>query len=98
MEVTDGEITDATWESVNEEGEDKIDDEDYQETMTGTDGVGPQDFIPALEDSLMETQSPEDVEVVSGATHTSKKFQDYSAQLVEAAEEGDTETIVIDNE
>lgn len=98
IEVTDGEITDATWESINEDGENKIDDEDYQETMTETDGVGPQDFIPALEDSLLETQNPEDVEVVSGATHTSEKFQDYGEQLMDAAEEGNTETITIDNE
>ncbi len=97
MTVSGGEITDANWESVDEEGNNKIEDDNYQETMTGTDGVGPQDFIPALENSLVENQDPANVEVVSGATGTSEKFQDYAQQLVDAAEAGNTETIEVDN-
>lgn len=95
--VSSGEITEATWESVNEDGENKIDDDNYQETMTGTDGTGPQDFIPELENALVDAQDPADVEVVTGATGTSEKFQDYAQQLVDAAEEGNTETIEVDN-
>lgn len=95
--VVDGEITEATWESKDEDGNDKIDDEDYQETMTNVNELGPQDFIPDLEGQLVDKQDPADVEVVSGATHTSEKFQDYAQQLVEAAEEGNTETIEVDN-
>jgi len=97
MTVEGGAITDATFESVDEEGNQKIDDEDYQETMSEASGVGPQEFIPALEESFVENQSPEDVEVVSGATGTSEKFQDYAGQLVEAAQEGNTETIEVEN-
>lgn len=95
--VSGGEITDANWESVNEDGENKIDDDNYQETMTETDGVGPQDFIPALEEDLVASQDPADVEVITGATGTSEKFQDYAQQVVDAAEEGNTETIEVDN-
>jgi len=98
MTVEGGEITDATFESVDEEGNQKIDDEEYQEMMSEASDVGPQEFIPALEDSLVENQSPEDVEVVSGATGTSEKFQDYASQLTAAAQEGNTETIEVDNE
>lgn len=97
ISVADGEITDANWESVNEDGENKIEDDNYQETMVGTDGVGPQDFIPGLEDALVDAQDPADVEVITGATGTSEKFQDYAQQLVDAAEEGNTETIEVDN-
>jgi len=97
MTVEGGEITDATFESVDEDGNQKIDDEEYQEMMAEASGVGPQEFIPALEDSFVETQSPEDVEVVSGATGTSEKVQDYGSQLVEAAQEGNTEMIEVDN-
>ena len=95
--VADGKITDATWSSVNEAGELKIEDDNYQETMTSTDGVGPQDFIPGLEEALVEAQDPSDVEVISGATGTSDKFKEYAQQLVDAAEEGSTTTIEIDN-
>ena len=96
MVVKDGEITDATWESVNEEGVNKIEDEEYQETMTGVSGLGPQDFIPALEEDLVKKQDPSEVEIITGATGTAEKFQDYAKQLVAAAEEGNTETIVVE--
>lgn len=95
--VEGGEITAATWTSVDEEGNNKIEDEEYQETMTGVTGVGPQDFIPALENSLVEVQDPSEVEIVTGATGTSTTFQEYAQQLVDAAEEGNTETIEVDN-
>lgn len=96
--VSGGEITDATWTSVNEEGQNKIEDDNYQESMSNAVDVGPQDFIPALEDSLVDNQNPSDVEVVTGATSTSEKFQDYAQQLVDAAEEGTTTTIEVDNQ
>ena len=95
--VSGGEITEANWESVDEEGNNKIEDEDYQAAMSGVADVGPQDYIPALEESLVDAQDPADVEVVTGATSTSEKFQDYAQQLVDAAEEGNTETIEVDN-
>lgn len=96
--VADGKITDATWESVNEDGDNKIEDDGYQEAMTNAVDLGPQDFIPAMEDDLVATQDASEVEVITGATGTVEKFKEYAAQLVEAAEEGNTETIVVDNE
>lgn len=95
--VDGGEITDATWSSVNEEGVNKVEDDNYQETMTSTDGVGPQDFIPGLEEALVDAQNPADVEVISGATGTSEKFVEYAERVVEAAEAGNTDTIEVDN-
>lgn len=95
--ITDGEISEASWESVNEEGVNKIEDESYQEAMSNAVDIGPQEFIPALEEDLVDKQDPAEVDVVTGATGTSDKFKDYAAQAVEAAEEGNTETIVLDN-
>lgn len=95
--VADGEITEANWESVDEDGTNKIEDEGYQEAMTNAEDLGPQDFIPALEEDLVDTQDPEEVDVITGATGTAEKFKDYAAQLVDAAAEGNTDTIVVDN-
>lgn len=94
--VENGEITDAVWTSLDEDGNNKLDDENYQTTMSESDGVGPQDFIPDLEQQLEEKQDPAEIEVVTGATGTSTKFQDYAQQAIGAAEEGNTETIVVD--
>ena len=65
--------------------------------MSNAIDIGPQEFIPALQEDLVEKQDAGEVEVVTGATSTSDKFKDYAAQAIEAAEEGNTETIVIDN-
>ena len=65
--------------------------------MAGAVEIGPQDFIPELEESVVEAQDPADIEVVTGATGTSEKVQDFAQQLVEAAEEGNTDTIEVDN-
>ena len=96
--VADGEITDASFSSLDEMGNSKIDSDEYQEAMSNVVEVGPQDFIPTLEESLVDTQNPDDVEVVTGATSTSEKFKDYADQLVAAAEEGNTDTIEVDNQ
>lgn len=96
--VDGGEITDANFESINEEGVNKIEDDNYQETMTNVSGTGPQDFIPELEEQIVGMTDPSAVEVVSGATGTSEKVQDYAEQLFEAAKEGNTDTIEIDNQ
>lgn len=95
--VASGEITDATWTSVNEDGLNKLEDDNYQETMTNVSGTGPQDFIPELEEALVAAQDPAEVEVVTGATGTSDKFVEYAKQIVAAAEAGETETIEVDN-
>lgn len=96
--VEGGKIVDATWTSVDEEGLNKIEDENYQETMTKTDGLGPQDFIPALEDALVEAQNAEDVDVITGATGTAEKFKEYAQLLMDAALDGNSDTIIIENE
>ena len=69
--VADGEITDASFSSLDEMGNSKIDSDEYQEAMSNVVEVGPQEFIPTLEESLVDVQNPADVEVVTGATSTS---------------------------
>ena len=95
--VVDGVITESNYDNVNEAGESKVDDEGYQAMMSEKTGTGPQDFIPALNESLVEKQDPSEVEVVTGATSSSEGFVDYAQQLVDAAKAGNTDTIEIDN-
>jgi major membrane immunogen (membrane-anchored lipoprotein) len=95
--VVDGKITESTFDNVNEAGEKKSEDADYQTRMVETAGVGPADYFPALNNQLIETQDPEAVEVVTGATSSSDTFKEYAPMLVEAAEAGDTTLIEIDN-
>ncbi|WP_320163943.1 FMN-binding protein [uncultured Trichococcus sp.] len=95
--VVDGKITESTFDNVNEAGEKKSEDADYQARMVEKAGVGPADYFPALNSQLVEKQDPEAVEVVTGATSSSDTFKEYAPMLVAAAEAGDTTTIEIDN-
>ena len=95
--VVDGKITESTFDNVNEAGVKKSEDAEYQANMSEKVGVGPADYFPQLNNQLIETQDPEAVEVVTGATHSSDTFKEYAPLLIEAAEAGDTTTIEIDN-
>lgn len=97
MTVEDGKITDSNYNYLNENNEYKTDDEEYQEKMTEHVGIGPQDFVPQLNQNLVDTQDPAEVEVISGATHSAEVFKIYAQQLINAAEKGNEEPIVIDN-
>jgi len=97
MTVSGGKITAVDYNFLNKDEKLKTDDEEYEKTMTEKSGTGPQEYIPALSQSLIDTQSAADVEVVSGATHSSHAFKMYAAQLINAAQKGDTTPIEVDN-
>lgn len=100
--VKDGKVTESKFDSVNDEGKSKKDDADYNKNMKEKSGTDPKTYIPELNDELVkamneEDGSPANVEVVTGATHSSHSFVIYAEQLVNAAQKGDTKEIVIDN-
>lgn len=95
--VEEGQITNADYNYLNADGELKTEDNEYQEIMTEKSGIGPQDFVPELNRALVETQDPAEVHIVSGATHSAEVFKMYAAQLVNAAQKGETTTIKVDN-
>lgn len=97
MTVKDGKITETDYDYKNAEGKSKKDDAEYEKNMKDKSGVGPAEFIPALNEALVKAQSASGVEIVTGATHSSEAFQNYAQQLIQAAQAGKTDTIEIDN-
>lgn len=98
MVVKDGKIAEGTvFDYVNAEGKSKAEDKEYNESMKKIAGTNPEAFIPALNEALLESGSPDGVEVVTGATHSSMSFKNYAQQLVQAAQAGKTDKIVIEN-
>lgn len=95
--VDGGEITESDYNYVNEDGDLKTNDDEYQAFMADKVGVGPQDYIPTLNEELIEKQDAAEVDIVSGATSSSEAFKNYAAQLINAAEKGNTEEIIVDN-
>ncbi len=97
MTVADGKITKVDYNNVNKDGNLKTDDDEYQKRMKDKTGVGPQEYIPQLSQALVEHQNTESIDIVSGATHSSHTFKMYAAQLINAAQRGDTTPIEVDN-
>ena len=102
MTVADGKVSESKFDYVDKDGNSKQDDADYNKNMKAKSGTSPETYIPELNDELVkamgeEDGSPADVEVVTGATHSSHSFVMYAQQLVNAAEKGDTQTIQVDN-
>lgn len=100
--VKDGKITESNYDNVNEAGESKVKNAEYNEMMKDAAGISPEEFIPAFNEALVaqmaeEKGAPGNIDVVSGATSSFNSFVLYAEQLVNAAENGATETITIDN-
>lgn len=100
--VKDGKITESNYDNVNDDGESKKDDVDYNESMKDKAGTNPEEFIPAFNEAFVKAMdekdgTPADMDVVSGATHSFHSFVIYAEQLINAAEKGDTTEIIVDN-
>ena len=89
--VKDGKITESNYDNVNEAGESKVKNKEYDDMMKDKSGTGPSEFIPALNEALVDKQNAGDVEVVTGATHSTDSFKNYAQQLIQAAQAGNTD-------
>lgn len=102
MTVADGKISESNYDYLNEAGESKKDDTEYNENMEAKSGTGPEEFIPKFNEAFVSAVNAEDgsvadMDVVSGATHSFHSFVIYAQQLLNAAEKGDQTTIEVDN-
>ncbi len=95
--VKDGKITESNYDNLDADGKSKKDDADYNKNMKAKSGVSAKEYIEKYNEELLAKQNPSDVEVVTGATHSYHSFQNYAEQLVQAAHNGNTDTIEIDN-
>ncbi len=93
--IKDGKITESNFDYEAEDGSLKSANEEYNTKMKEKAGVSAAEALEKLNAELVKTQSAE-VEVVSGATHTSEDFVKSATALLAAAEEGNTETISLD--
>lgn len=98
LTVKDGKITESNYDYLDKDGNLKSENEEYEKAMKEKTGTGPAEYIPELNAELVAKGDPADVEVVTGATHSSESFKKYAQQLVDAAKEGNTETIMVDNQ
>lgn len=85
LELTfDGDtIAAAAFDYVNEAGEFKSADEDYNTMMADKAGISAADAMDELVASLLTKQNPEEVDVVTGATGTTEEFIKLAKEAIE---------------
>ena len=93
--IEGGKITASTADYVDKDGNLKSENAEYNATMKEKSGVSSAEATDKLDEELLAAQSA-DVEVVSGATTTSENFKKSTEALLKAAEEGNTDTIILD--
>ncbi|KRM71484.1 extracellular electron transfer flavoprotein PplA [Lacticaseibacillus brantae] len=94
--VKDGKITKSNYDYVDKDGKLKSNDAAYEKAMKAKNGIGPKEYIADLNKELVKGQQP-NVAAVSGATESSSSFALYAAQLINAAQAGNTAKIEVDN-
>jgi major membrane immunogen (membrane-anchored lipoprotein) len=81
--VEDGKITNAYYDEVDKEtGKLKSFDQEYLSNWKEKSGTNLKEARPKLIDSLINGQSPEEVDAVSGATSTSTKFKELITEAL----------------
>lgn len=70
-------------------------DNAYMEDMYSVTGTYPNEYTRKYVAQLIETQSPENIDIVSGASHSGGNFEKLSTAVIEQAKKGDSTTIKV---
>lgn len=73
--VEGGEIVSVDYDEYNEANERKSEDEEYGSSMKNVSGISPTEAYEQLENALISRQDVNQVDLVSGATTSSKQFK-----------------------
>lgn len=84
--VEGGEITEAEFDELNEDDESKLENEDYIQRWEEAADVDAIQAVRDYEEQLIETQDPDAIDVISGATSTHEKFVEVVKAALEDAE------------
>lgn len=94
--VKDGKISEVTYDAVDKDGKMKTADATYKEKMEAASQTYPEKYMKELADQLIEMQSVNEVDVVTGATHSSENFKKLATEALTFAEKGETGTHTLD--
>lgn len=97
VEVKDGEVSGVTVDYINDiTGILKTEDADYNLNMLRISDSNPILFTREFAVDIITKQGVDDLDTVSGATHTSQEVKILGEKIFENAKKGNTELIVVD--
>lgn len=94
--VKDGTIIYAEYNAKNSSGYIKSWDNAYMETMLTANGTYPNEYTRNYVAQLLETQDPEAIDAISGASSSGANFKKLSAAAIRQAVKGNSSTIVVE--
>lgn len=83
--VKNHKINEVFFDEIDKEGALKTFEAGYAENMKAKSGTTPLEAYAALEDALIKSQNPDDIDVVSGATHSSDTFGKLVAEALDGS-------------
>lgn len=86
----------AEFNAKNESGYIKAWDNAYMQNMKPITGTYPNEYTRKYVEQLVDTQNPDDIDVVSGASHSGSNFEKLSIAVINQAIKGDSQTIVVE--
>lgn len=93
--VSQGKISNATFDYINEAGVRKSQDTEYENKMKSVSGIGPAEYSVQYANALVEKQVPKDVDVITGASYAINDLQALANSAIKNAKEGNTETAIV---
>ncbi len=96
--VTDSELSQVVFDSLNEDGELKSEDESYKAQMEAAHiGTYPAKYNQDLINQFIAGESVDSIDVVAGATDATDSFKALATQAMLNAYSGESETSLIEN-
>ena len=96
--VTDGEISELVFDSVNiDNGKLKSEDESYKQQMEPIVGTYPAKYSKDLINQFMESNKVSAVDVVAGATQATGSFKTLLTNIAPNLQSGDTGLVLVDD-
>jgi major membrane immunogen (membrane-anchored lipoprotein) len=90
-----GEIKSSSFDYVNQSGQLKTRDTEYNNKMKSKSGLGPSEYCPRFAKNLQVYQDPNQIDAITGATMSSRDFKTFAHAAFNSAKTGDLSTIYI---
>lgn len=96
MDVAEnGSVKNIQYDYLRSDGQMKTKDAKYNEAMIAKNGIGPMQYVPRLSKSLLVFGNPDEIDNITGATHSCRDFKLFAKKVFQAAKEGTKTTIVL---
>ncbi len=93
--VNDGNIVSVEYDAKDPSGFIKAWDNEYMRNMNGIAGTYPNQYIRELVSQLLAEQDAEGIDAVSGASHSSATFEMLAAAVINQAQQGNHEKVIV---